>query len=41
MILKVMREMGYTTGIENYSRYMDRRKPEPPYTLLDFFPKIS
>ncbi|WP_395318016.1 excinuclease ABC subunit UvrB [Fructilactobacillus frigidiflavus] len=38
--IEMMREMGYTTGIENYSRYMDRRKPgEPPYTLLDFFPK--
>ena len=32
--------MGYTNGIENYSRYMDRRKPgEHPFTLLDFFPK--
>ena len=38
--LEMMREMGYTNGIENYSRYMDRRKPgEPPFTLLDFFPK--
>ena len=38
--IEMMREMGYTNGIENYSRYMDRRKPgEPPYTLLDFFPK--
>ncbi|WP_216655653.1 excinuclease ABC subunit UvrB [Lentilactobacillus kribbianus] len=37
--IEMMREMGYTTGIENYSRFMDRRKPgEPPYTLLDFFP---
>jgi len=36
----MMREMGYTSGIENYSRFMDGRKPgEPPYTLLDFFPK--
>ncbi len=35
-----MREMGFTSGIENYSRHMDGRKPgEPPYTLLDFFPK--
>ena len=40
--IEMMREMGYTNGIENYSRYMDGRKPgEPPYTLLDFFPKIS
>ncbi|KRM93470.1 excinuclease ABC, B subunit [Lentilactobacillus senioris DSM 24302 = JCM 17472] len=38
--IEMMREMGYTSGIENYSRFMDRRKPgEPPYTLLDFFPK--
>jgi len=38
--IEMMREMGYTNGIENYSRYMDRRKPgDPPYTLLDFFPK--
>lgn len=37
--IEMMREMGYTSGIENYSRYMDRRKPgEPPFTLLDFFP---
>ncbi|WPU44961.1 excinuclease ABC subunit UvrB [Limosilactobacillus reuteri] len=40
--IEMMREMGYTNGIENYSRYMDGRKPgEPPYTLLDFFPKDS
>lgn len=38
--IEMMKEMGYTNGIENYSRYMDRRKPgEPPFTLLDFFPK--
>ncbi|MEK1386848.1 excinuclease ABC subunit UvrB [Limosilactobacillus fermentum] len=38
--IEMMREMGYTNGIENYSRYMDRRKPgNPPFTLLDFFPK--
>ncbi len=38
--IEMMREMGYTNGIENYSRYMDGRKPgEPPFTLLDFFPK--
>lgn len=36
--IEMMREMGYTNGIENYSRYMDGRKPgEPPFTLLDFF----
>ena len=35
-------EMGYVSGIENYSRHMDGRKPgEPPYTLLDFFPDDS
>ena len=38
--IEMLREMGYCNGIENYSRYMDGRKPgEPPYTLLDFFPK--
>lgn len=37
--IEMLREMGYTSGIENYSRHMDGRKPgEPPYTLLDFFP---
>ncbi|MCX2454697.1 excinuclease ABC subunit UvrB [Lacticaseibacillus nasuensis] len=38
--IEMLREMGYTNGIENYSRHMDGRKPgEPPFTLLDFFPK--
>ncbi len=38
--IEMLREMGYCNGIENYSRYMDGRKPgEPPYTLLDFFPQ--
>ncbi len=37
--LEMMQEMGYCSGIENYSRYFDGRKPgEPPYTLLDYFP---
>lgn len=37
--IEMLREMGYCSGIENYSRYMDGRKPgEAPYTLLDFFP---
>ncbi|ARW23896.1 UvrABC system protein [Pediococcus acidilactici] len=37
--IEMLREMGYTNGIENYSRHMDGRNPgEPPYTLLDFFP---
>ena len=36
---EMLTEMGYTNGIENYSRYFDGRKPgEPPYTLLDYFP---
>lgn len=40
--LEMMREVGYTNGIENYSRQMENRKAgEPPYTLLDFFPKDS
>ncbi|MCL1901761.1 MAG: excinuclease ABC subunit UvrB [Firmicutes bacterium] len=38
--LEMMREMGYCTGIENYSRYFDGRLPgTPPFTLLDYFPK--
>lgn len=38
--IEMLREMGYTNGIENYSRHMEGRKAgEPPYTLLDFFPK--
>ena len=37
--MEMLRELGYCTGIENYSRYFDGRKPgDPPYTLLDFFP---
>ncbi|AST83081.1 UvrABC system protein B [Latilactobacillus sakei] len=40
--LEMMQEMGYCSGIENYSRHMeDRQAGEPPYTLLDFFPKDS
>ncbi len=36
--LQMIRELGYTKGIENYSRYFDGRKPgEPPFTLLDYF----
>jgi excinuclease ABC subunit B len=36
--LEMIRELGYCTGIENYSRHFDGRKPgEPPYTLIDFF----
>ncbi|MEL5940770.1 DEAD/DEAH box helicase family protein, partial [Tetragenococcus halophilus] len=38
--IEMLREMGYTSGIENYSRHMDGRKEgEPPYTLLDYFPE--
>ncbi|MFN3684916.1 MAG: excinuclease ABC subunit UvrB, partial [Fimbriimonadaceae bacterium] len=37
--IEMMREVGFCSGIENYSRYFDGRKPgEPPYTLLDFLP---
>ncbi len=38
--LEMMREMGYCSGIENYSRHISGRKPgEAPYTLIDYFPK--
>ncbi|MBR3460740.1 MAG: excinuclease ABC subunit UvrB [Clostridia bacterium] len=38
--MEMMREIGYCQGIENYSRYFDGRKPgQPPFTLLDYFPK--
>ncbi len=38
--VEMMREIGYCSGIENYSRYFDGRTPgEPPFTLLDYFPK--
>ncbi len=37
--LEMMREIGYCSGIENYSRYLDGRSPgEAPYTLLHYFP---
>lgn len=37
--LEMMQEVGYCSGIENYSRHMSNRKPgDPPYTLLDYFP---
>ena len=37
--LEMLETMGYCSGIENYSRHMDGRKPgEPPYTLIDYFP---
>jgi len=38
--LEMIREIGYCNGIENYSRHFDGRKPgQPPFTLLDYFPK--
>jgi len=38
--MEMMRELGYCNGIENYSRYMDRRNPgDRPFCLLDYFPK--
>jgi excinuclease ABC subunit B len=38
--VEMMKEVGYCTGIENYSRYFDGREiGQPPYTLMDFFPK--
>lgn len=38
--ISLIREMGYTSGIENYSRHFDKRAPgEPPHTLLSYFPK--
>lgn len=38
--LEMIQEMGYCNGIENYSMHIDGRKPgEPPFTLLDYFPK--
>lgn len=38
--LEMMRELGYCSGIENYSRYFDKRKPGArPFCLIDYFPK--
>ncbi len=38
--LEMLREMGYCSGIENYSRHLDGRLPgEPPFTLMDYFPR--
>jgi len=38
--LEMLRETGYCSGIENYSRYLDGRNPgEPPGTMIDFFPE--
>lgn len=38
--IEMIRELGYCSGIENYSRFLDRRKPGArPFCLLDYFPK--
>ena len=38
--VEMIRELGYCSGIENYSRYFDGREPgTPPFCLMDFFPK--
>ena len=38
--IEMMREVGYCSGIENYSRYFDGRQPgDSPFTLMDYFPK--
>ncbi len=38
--LEMLQEIGYCSGVENYSRHLDRRPPgSPPWTLLDYFPK--
>ena len=40
MDLEMIRELGYCSGIENYSRFLDQRKPgERPFCLLDYFPE--
>lgn len=37
--IEMLREMGYTSGVENYSRYFDGRKPgDTPFCLMDYFP---
>lgn len=37
--LEMLKEVGYCSGIENYSRHLDRRAPgTPPWTMIDFFP---
>ena len=42
MDIEMMRELGYCTGIENYSRYLSSRNPgDPPPTLLDYLPENS
>src|SRR5690606_36868344 len=37
--LEMLKEVGYTAGIENYSRHLDQRQAgDPPWTLMDYFP---
>ena len=37
--IEMMRELGYCTGVENYSRYFDKRQPgQRPFCLIDYFP---
>jgi excinuclease ABC subunit B len=38
--LEMLREVGYTSGIENYSRHLDQRPPDsPPWTMMDYLPQ--
>ncbi len=38
--LEMLREVGYVSGVENYSRHLDQRPPgSPPWTLIDYFPE--
>ena len=38
--IEMLKEIGFTSGIENYSRHLDQREPgTPPWTLLDYFPR--
>ncbi len=38
--LEMLREVGFTSGVENYSRHLDQRTPgSPPFTLVDYFPE--
>jgi excinuclease ABC subunit B len=38
----MIEEMGYCSGMENYSRYFDGRKTgQPPFVLIDYFPRTS
>ena len=38
--IEMIQELGYCSGIENYSRFLDRRNPgNRPFCLIDYFPK--